>query len=72
MGIDDGGGRFGLAAFFNAGQGGQFVSELGEDALVTPGRVVAVDGVVLRKVVGKVFPGDSGPVDVQDRVEDFA
>jgi hypothetical protein len=60
----------GLAALFDAGQSGEVVVELCEDSLVAPGRVVGVDGSVRGKVVGKVFPGDSCAVDVQDCVED--
>lgn len=69
--VEHGSGRFGFTAFFHAGQSGQFVSDLREDSFVAPGRVVGVHRVVRREVVGKVFPGDSGPVDVEDRVEDL-
>ncbi|MDQ0765541.1 hypothetical protein QF027_008176 [Streptomyces canus] len=36
LGVDHGGGRFGLAAVLDAGQAGQVVVELGEDSLVAP------------------------------------
>lgn len=72
LGVDHGGGWFGLAPLLHAGEAGQVVVELGEDSFVTPGGVVGVDGAVVGEVVREVFPRDSRAVDVQDCVEDIA
>jgi hypothetical protein len=72
LGVDHGRGRFGLASLFDAGQAGQLISELGEDSLIPPGRIVGVDGAVRWKVMGQVFPGDSRAVDIQDCVENLS
>jgi hypothetical protein len=71
LGVNDGGGRPGTAAFFYAGQAGQLVAEPGEYSLVPPGGVIGVDSSVGREVVRQVFPCDSRPVEIQDRVEDI-
>jgi hypothetical protein len=66
LGVDHGSGRFRLASFLRTGQAGQIVVELGEDSLVAPGGVIGVDSAMVGEVVRKVFPGDSGAVDVEE------
>lgn len=46
--------------------------EMVEDRVLLPGGEVPVDGLPRSEVVGQITPGNSGPVDVEDRVHDPA
>ena len=52
--------------------GAQLGVQPGQGAVIAPGGEVAVDGLPGREVGGQVPPGASGPVQVQDRLDDPA
>jgi hypothetical protein len=54
-----------------SGQAGQFKVEPGEDAFITPERVV-VRGAVGWEGVGYVSPGDPRAVEIEQGIDDFA
>lgn len=63
---------FGVPACGLADQSAEQAVELVECAVLLPGGEVSIDGFPRREVVGKVAPGDPGPVHIQDRVHDPA
>lgn len=63
LGVQDAGGRLGVAAFGFPDQAPQESVELVEDRVLLPSGEVAVDGLPRGEVVRQVPPGDPGPVD---------
>jgi hypothetical protein len=72
LGVHDGRGGIGAASMVVAGEAGEVVVEFGEDPFLAPGGEVAVDRLMWREVVRQIAPGDSGAVEVEDRVEDLS
>jgi hypothetical protein len=70
LGLQDSGGRLGVAAFGFPDQAPQEPVELVEDRVLLPGGEVAVDGLPRGEVVRQVPLGDPGPVNVKHRVHD--
>ena len=70
LGVDHRSGRLGLPPGGGPGLGAQRVVQPGQGAVVAPGSEVPVHSRPGREAVRKVPPGASGPVQVQNRLDD--